>query len=316
MTVEALPANQPETFYRGAGRIAAFRNVPELPRRPEDWVASTTARFGLAPSGLSTLPDGRLLTEAIDADPRWWLGPDRTDTGVLVKLLDAGQRLPLHVHPDRRFATEHLASPYGKTEAWVIVSARPGAYVHLGFDRDVSGEELARWVADQDTTGMLAATNRIPVAAGDAILCPAGLPHAIGDGILLVEVQEPTDFSVLLEYENFGLADGHLGLGYDLALSCVDRSAWSPSRLAGLRGGGDRLLPASADEFFRATRHRGGDRLEQGFAVLVVVAGEGRLRGERDDRTVRRGETLLIPYAAGLLTLDGAIEAIRLSASA
>jgi mannose-6-phosphate isomerase len=235
---------------------------------------------------------------------------------VLVKLLDAGQRLPLHVHPDRRFATEHLASPYGKTEAWVIVSARPDAYVHLGFDRDVSAEELAKWVTGQDTASMLAATNRIPVAAGDAILCPAGLPHAIGDGILLVEIQEPTDFSVLLEYENFGLADGHLGLGYDLALSCVDRSAWSPSRLAGLRGGGDRLLPASADEFFRASRHRGGDRLEQGFSVLVAVAGEGRLRGERDDRTVRRGETLLIPYAAGPLTLDGAIETIRLSASA
>jgi mannose-6-phosphate isomerase len=315
MTVEALPANQPETFYRGAGRIAEFRNVPALPDRPEDWVASTTTRFGLAPSGLSTLTDGRVLAEAIDADPRWWLGPARTDTGVLVKLLDAGQRLPLHVHPDRRFATAHLASPYGKTEAWVIVSARPGAYVHLGFDRDVSSEELAKWVAGQDSAGMLAATNRIPVAAGDAILCPAGLPHAIGDGILLVEVQEPTDFSVLLEYETFGLADGHLGLGYDLALSCVDRSAWSPSRLAGLRGG-ERLLPAAADEFFRASRHRGGDRLEQGFAVLVAVAGEGRLRGERDDLPVRRGDTLLIPYAAGPLGLDGPVEAIRLAASA
>ena len=351
MTVEALPANQPETFYRGAGRIAAFRNVPELPRRPEDWVGSTTSRFGLAPSGLSALPDGRLLADAIAADPLWWLGPDRVDTGVLVKLLDAGQRLPLHAHPDRRFATEHLASPYGKTEAWVIVSARPDAYVHLGFDRDVSSEELAKWVADQDSAGMLAATNRIPVAAGDAILCPAGLPHAIGDGILLVEVQEPTDFSVLLEYSNFGLPDGHLGLGYDLALSCVDRSAWSPSRLAALRGagspsqpaglrgagspsqpaglrgtespsqpagtgGGERLLPPAADEFFRASRHRGGDGLEQGFAVLVAVAGEGRLHGDHDDRPIRRGETLLIPYAAGPLRLDGPIDAIRLAASA
>ena len=339
MTVEALPANQPETFYRGAGRIAAFRNVPELPRRPEDWVGSTTSRFGLAPSGLSALPDGRLLADAIAADPLWWLGPDRVDTGVLVKLLDAGQRLPLHAHPDRRFATEHLASPYGKTEAWVIVSARPDAYVHLGFDRDVSAEELAKWVTGQDTAGMLAATNRIPVAAGDAILCPAGLPHAIGDGILLVEVQEPTDFSVLLEYSNFGLPDGHLGLGYDLALSCVDRSAWSPSRLAALRGagspsqpaglrgagspsqpagtgGGERLLPPAADEFFRASRHRGGDGLEQGFAVLVAVAGEGRLHGDHDDRPIRRGETLLIPYAAGPLRLDGPIDAIRLAASA
>ncbi|MFI9588352.1 class I mannose-6-phosphate isomerase [Streptomyces sp. NPDC052236] len=118
-----------------------------------------------------------------------------------MKLLDAGQRLPLHVHPDRGFATEHLASPYGKTEAWMIVSARPGAYVHLGFDRDVEAGELAGWVAGQKTEQMLAAINRIPVTAGDAILCPAGLPHAIGDGILLVEIQEPTDFSVLLEYE-------------------------------------------------------------------------------------------------------------------
>ena len=90
-------------------------------------------------------------------------GPGRTETGVLVKLLDAGQRLPLHVHPDRRFANAHLASPYGKTEAWVIVSAEPDAYVHLGFARDVEAAELAGWVAGQKIDEMLAATNRIPM---------------------------------------------------------------------------------------------------------------------------------------------------------
>jgi mannose-6-phosphate isomerase len=309
MTVEALPANQPETFYRGAGRIAEFRNGPALPDRPEDWVGSVTSRFGRAPSGLSTLTDGRVLAEAIAADPRWWLGPDRVDTGVLVKLLDAGQRLPLHVHPDRRFATAHLASPYGKTEAWVIVAARPDAYVHLGFDRDVPAAELAGWVAGQQTERMLAATNKIPVAAGDAILCPAGVPHAIGDGILLVEIQEPTDFSVLLEYEGFGLADGHLGLGYDLALECVDRNAWTPARIQTLRGGAGRLLPEAADEFFSARRLHGGDTVAQGFSVLVAVAGAGRL----GDQPIRRGDTLLVPYAAGPLPLEGQVEAIRLS---
>ncbi|WP_433183231.1 class I mannose-6-phosphate isomerase [Actinoallomurus sp. CA-150999] len=316
MTVEVLPANQPETFYRGVGRIAEFRNVPALPDRPEDWVGSVTSRFGLAPSGLSTLADGRMLAEAIAADPRWWLGPERADTGVLVKLLDAGQRLPLHVHPDRRFATAHLASPYGKTEAWVIVSARPGAYVHLGFARDVEAAELAGWVDGQKNEEMLAATNKIPVAAGDAILCPAGLPHAIGEGILLVEVQEPTDFSVMLEYEGFGLADGHLGLGYDLALQCVDRGAWTPSRLDELRGTPARLLPKAADEFFTVRRLYGGDRPERGFSVLVVVAGEGRLIGEKDDLSLRRGDTLLVPYAAGPVLLDGQVEVIRISASA
>src|SRR4051812_14737540 len=261
MTVLALPANQPETFYRGAGRIAAFRSVPDLPDRPEDWVASTTARFGLAPSGLSVLPDGRVLAEAIAAEPGWWLGPAHVaaygdNPAILVKLLDAGQRLPLHVHPDRRFATDHLASPYGKTEAWVIVSAEPDAYVHLGFSRDVETAELAGWVSGQRIDDMLAATNRVPVQAGDGVLCPAGVPHAIGAGVLLVEVQEPTDFSVLLEYQGFALdgpAEGHLKLGYDLALECVDRSTWTPERLAELRGT-DRLLPRTADPFFAADR--------------------------------------------------------------
>jgi mannose-6-phosphate isomerase len=316
MTILALPANQPETFYRGAGRIAAFRRDPGLPDRPEDWIASTTSRFGLAPSGLTVLPDGRVLAEAIGDDPTWWLGPDRTETGILVKLLDAGQRLPLHVHPDRRFAHAHLASPYGKTEAWVIVSAEPDAFVHLGFHRDVERAELAGWVNEQKVDEMLAATNRIPIRAGDAVLCPAGVPHAIGPGVLLIEVQEPTDFSVLLEYQGFaldGTADGHLKLGYDLALECVDRSTWTHERIAELRGT-DRLLPAAAEAFFSVERLRPEDRLDAAFSVVVVTAGSGVLSGDHDRVVVSRGDTLLIPYAAGRLALTGDVEAVRLSA--
>ena len=323
MTVLALPANQPETFYRGAGRIAAFRADASLPDRPEDWIASTTSRFGLAPSGQSALPDGRLLAEAIAAAPDWWLGPAHISAhgdnpAILVKLLDAGQRLPLHVHPDRRFATDHLASPYGKTEAWVIVSAEPDAYVNLGFARDVEAVELSAWVTGQHTDTMLAATNRIPIRAGDAVLCPAGVPHAIGPGVLLVEVQEPTDFSVLLEYTGFGLPGGHLGLGYDLALECVDRGGWSAQRIAALRGpsGTSRLLPPAADEFFAADRVRGPvARLDAAFSVVVVVTGAGTLTGEHDRLPVRRGDTLLVPYAAGPLTVTGECEAVRLAAS-
>jgi mannose-6-phosphate isomerase len=318
MTVISLPANQPETFYRGAGRIAAFRSGSALDDRPEDWVGSTTARFGLAPSGLTTLPDGRLLADAVAADPAYWVGPGRTETGVLVKLLDAGQRLPLHVHPDRRFANAHLASPYGKTEAWVIVSAEQDAYVHLGFARDVEAAELAGWVAGQKIDEMLAATNQIPVHAGEAVLCPAGVPHAIGSGVFLVEVQEPTDFSVLLEYEGFGLdgpADGHLKLGYDLALECVDRRRWTPERVAELRGT-DRLLPSAADPFFAVDRVRAQDRLEAGFSVLVVTAGVGTLTGPHDNLTVRRGDTLVVPYAAGDLRLAGDVEAVWLRGAA
>src|SRR5439155_1048518 len=136
-----LTANTPRSFYRGTGRIHRFRGLPAPADEyhPEDWIASTTARFGSAPLGLTTLPDGQVAA-------------------------------------------------------------------------------------------MLSATNRVPVRPGDAVLVPAGLPHAIGPGIFLVEAQEPTDFSVLLEREGFPVPESaaFLELDRDLALSCVDRRAWSP----------------------------------------------------------------------------------------
>jgi mannose-6-phosphate isomerase len=326
-----LPANTPRSFYRGAGRIHRFRGVPapDDTYYPEDWIASTTSRFQQSPLGLTTLPDGQLLAEAIAERPQWWLGQEHVaahgaDPAILVKLLDAGERLPLHIHPDRRFATDHLASPYGKTEAWVIVEAAPDAVVHLGFARDVSPEELADWVSNQRTDTMLGATNAVPVRAGDAVLCPAGVPHAIGAGILLVEVQEPTDFSVLLEWDGFaidGPAVGHLGLGYDLALSCVDRAAWTPDRLADLRGtrpgdrpGVQRLFTGLADPFFAAERLRPDPEsvLEPAFSVVVVTSGSGLLEAEHDEPLpVRAGDTAVLPYAAGSCVLRGAVEAIR-----
>jgi mannose-6-phosphate isomerase len=326
-----LGPNTPRSFYRGSGAIHRFRGLPEPadPYYPEDWLASTTHRFQLA-DGPTVLPDGRELTAAIAADPEGWLGPAHlarhgADPAILVKLLDAGQRLPLHTHPDRRFARAHLASPYGKTEAWVIVDTGSDAFVHLGFARDVEPDELAGWVREQRVDTMLAATNRIPVRPGDAVLVPAGLPHAIGPGVFLVEVQEPTDFSVLLERAGFDVAESaaYLGLGVDQALSCVDRGAWTGDRLAGLlaarragrgiRPGVDRLFPPAADDFFAAERLRPDpvSVVDAGFSVIVVLTGAGSLRYGDDAHPVAAGRTLVVPYAAGDGELTGGVTAVR-----
>ena len=124
--------------------------------------------------------------------------------------------------------------------------------VHLGFRRDVEAETLAGWVARQDAAAMLDALHAVPVAPGDSVLVPAGIPHAIGAGVFLVELQEPTDLSVLLEWDGFavdGVSDGHLGLGFDVALACVDRRGWGAERLAGLiRNAGAIFLGAYTPE--------------------------------------------------------------------
>ena len=108
-----LPVNQFDHFYRGGDRIGSLRSGPGGPQRPEEWIGSTTTRFGQASQGLSLLPDGTYLRDAVIADPAAWLGPAHvarygTDVEVLVKFLDLGQRLPVHLHPNREFARRHL----------------------------------------------------------------------------------------------------------------------------------------------------------------------------------------------------------------
>src|SRR5450432_3054858 len=217
----SLPANQPPQFYLGGDQIDQFRghqaDAGENPTfGPEDWVASTVSMFG-SQFGSTRLPDGQLLDEAMAADPAAFFAPAHVarfghNPALLVKLLDAGERLPVHCHPDRAFAGAHLGSAFGKTEAWVIIGT-PGTdpHVYLGFNRDVEAVELEQWFENQDSDEIRAAMNRVPVATGDAIFVPAGTAHAVGGGVFIVELQEPTDFSVMLEWREFGLPDRHDG---------------------------------------------------------------------------------------------------------
>ena len=315
-----LPPNVIPRFYRGGPAIEELRGIAlDGARVPEEWIGSTTTAFGEAPLGLSRLPDGGLLRDAVAADPDGWLGPAHVarfgaDPALLVKLLDAGERLPVHVHPDGPFARAHLDVAYGKTEAWIVVAAEPGAQVHAGFREDVALETLRGWVDAQDHDALLGALHPVDVAAGDAIFVPAGVAHAIGEGVLIVELQEPTDLSVLLEWDGFGIADedeATLGLGWDVAIGCVDLAARDARALRGPAPDGplSELLPADARRFFRAHRIATGSGttpLGQGFAVIVVLEGEGSIGG----LAVRRGDAVLVPHGAGEVAAEGSLVAI------
>ncbi len=243
-----------------------------------------------------------------------------------MKLLDAGERLPVHWHPDRAFAKAHLASRFGKNEGWIVLAARADARIWLGFAREVGAGELKAWVDTQDAEAMLAAMNVFTPAPGDVYYVPAGVPHAIGAGVTIVELQEPTSFSILAEYRSFGVdeAAATLGLGWELALSCVDARAYAdellgvlrPANLVALQAGGTlcRLFSEDTEPYFQAYRAcatsgtvaLGGP----GFRVVVVESGEGALIAPAECQPVRGGETWLVPYGVGELGLEGEVAAI------
>jgi mannose-6-phosphate isomerase len=328
-----LAANQPKRFYRGGTAISAFRGETPIDAfRPEDWVGATSCVFGSAEIGPTILQDGRTLKDAIQAAPEAWLGPGHVrrfgaDPALLVKLLDAGQRLPVHAHPDDAFAQRHLDSRFGKSEAWVIVAtATDDAAVYLGFQDGLSEHDLRSLAGDRQDE-LLERLNRVAVTPGDSFFVPAGTPHAIGEGVFMVELQEPTDLSVMLEWADFdidGPGDAHLGLEFDTALACVDRSAWTTQQLATLsdhrRASHDArvrtLFQTHADTFFQAQLIEldGSADATVGacFAIVVVLDGSGELRTSSGHITpLSGGATLLVPYGAGDVTLSGSIRALR-----
>jgi mannose-6-phosphate isomerase len=312
---QPLPPNVLRHFYAGGERIAAFRGVDAADHSPEEWLGAVNTTFGATDGrGLSRLADGGLVRDVIYADPHGWLGSDHVvrfgaDPALLTKLLDAGERLPVHFHPGRRFAHRHLGLDHGKTEAWVILEADEGAAVHVGFKDDVDEATARRWLETQASGEMLRALHEIPVRAGDTVFVPAGTAHAIGAGILMVEVQEPTDLSILLEWEPFPSLradDGHLGLGWDVALQALDRRGITEDDAHALKHENFELVP-EARPYFRVERVRRGETLDPGYSVVVGMDGEGELGGE----PVRRGSVLLVPHGAGELELSGDAWALR-----
>jgi mannose-6-phosphate isomerase len=317
-----LPSNQFDHFYRGGDRIGALRHGPGGPMRPEEWIGSITTRFGEAEQGLSKLPDGTFLKDAIAADPVGWLGKEHfshfgLSIELLVKLLDPDQRLPVHFHPNKAFAKQHLGLDHGKTEAWIILEAPAGAGVGLGFKEKQNKEDLLKLVRDQDSQALLASLRRSEVAVGDAILVPAGVAHAIDSGIFVLELQEPTDLSALLEWEGFavdGTKDGHLGLGFEtvtdaLMLDPLSNAEFNSLVMRNIFSGGPlrSVLPIKADGYFRAHLAPGVGDFENGFAIGLVLDSAGEIIfANAPTMQINKGDALVIPHAAGAYSITGA----------
>ena len=316
-----LPSNQFDHFYKGGYRIGKLRNGPGGPMRPEEWIASTTTRFGQQENGLSKLPNGQLLKDAVAADPKSWLGEKHIQrfgisTEILVKLLDPDQRLPVHYHPDQRFAKEKLQLNHGKTEAWIILEAPVGAKVGIGFKNQMAKNEVAALVSNHDSTGLLNSLEFKQVQAGDAVFVPAGVPHAIESGIFVLELQEPTDLSILLEWDGFavdGDKDGHLNLGFDTALDALQLEPLTDkqqgqiiSRFESTQSISHAIFKSIADDFFRADYLTGDSRrVEPGFGVFLALAGNGVMKFSNASAIrVNIGDAIVVPHSAGELSIE------------
>lgn len=300
--IAQLQHNRVRRTYLGGGRIDAFTgsaaDCADGAHRPEDWLASTTTAFNgvveVEGEGLGRLADGRLVADAIG------------DIPFLVKLLDSDERLVIQAHPTASFARRHMHSSVGKTECWYFLpGTSTDASIYLGFRPGVTE---ARWrMAFAEQKGLLECLNRIPVKPGDFVFVDGGMPHAIGGGCFMVELQEPSDLMVVAERltpsgVRIPEAKVHGGLGIEKMFEVYDYRNWTYDEICAryvkfgdasrALSGSRQILGTDLTDKFEMWRLAAGGTvaLDGAPAVAIVTEGSGAING----RPVRKGDRLVV----------------------
>ncbi|HEY45338.1 MAG TPA: hypothetical protein G4O14_00990 [Anaerolineae bacterium] len=322
-----LPYHPLHRFYRGGSLVRTFRGIPDTPDDwwSEDWVGSCTVAGNPDPEGnqqgLSSVDIPQVgsvtLKSLIELFPEEMLGVDFVEhwgptPGVLVKILSPAIPVPLHFHPDRAWAREHLDSKFGKTEGWILLNTtgdgEEPAYFAAGFKEGVDRVWFREAIEQRRHQAMRERLHREQVHPGQVLVAHPGVPHCMGPQILSIELQEPTDHMVIAEYSGEDEAEATMGLGWDKALDIVDFSPTTKEAAFSkalqtpsvLREKGEtreiRLVNEEVLEFFDATRLEVADEVyvEDGrYYVGIVTEGEGMIEGDFGSMPIHSGQSFV-----------------------
>ncbi|MEZ4712341.1 MAG: class I mannose-6-phosphate isomerase [Caldilineaceae bacterium] len=313
---------------------------------PEDWIGSATrainpGREHIADEGIGVAQsvDGNRFSMAqlFATSPVAALGAAHADAfgaqpQLLVKLLDSAVRLHIQAHPNVAWARRHLNSHSGKTESWWVLQTRTDdAYVYLGFQHPPTAQEWRRIVDAQDFDAMLACFERIPVAPGDVLLVEGGVPHAIGPGITMVEIQEPTDYVVRCEYAHGGAvlpeSARTMGLGLERVLDLFDYTQYPAATVKERFGprpcviqqsaGGTEIALLAAPQTDRLEVRKvacSGEfalHMDGRFSTLIVLDGAGQLHANGIELPLHKWSRVFLPAAVGAASLSGQLTLAR-----
>lgn len=301
--------------YLGGKMICALHGEEgEDSHFPEEWLMSLIAARNVGREDIVEGPSkvkgtDLYLKDLVESYPEELLGEEHLSRcgkslGVLVKLLDSAERLTIQAHPTRACAEKLFASPYGKTECWHIVGTREidgePPCIYLGFKEGITREKWKACFEKQDISAMLSCLHRIEVKVGDTFIVRGGVPHGIGAGCFLVEIQEPTDYTVRTERvtpSGLSVADEmcHQGLGFEKMFDCFIyegltlEETLSRYRVVPILEKGEgytvkRIIYPTVTDMFALDLYSVDTSVtltsEEGFCGVYVLSGKGRINGE------------------------------------
>ena len=239
---------------------------------------------------------GKNIREIIEEYPEQITG--RSDFGpafpLLIKLLDAQDILSVQVHPDEQ-TCRRMREGEPKTECWYIISAAPGAVIYKGLKEGVTRERFAAAIAEGGVAELL---EKVPVAAGECHFLPAGTAHSIGAGLLIAEIQTPSDTTYRVFDWNRVDANGRArDLHVERALESIHFDASWDALTVKTMG---RLVDCA---YFRVDKGHQAPNCEllvsaAKMKTLVIITGGGTALGKEGEAVeFRAGDTVLFPAA-------------------
>jgi len=306
-------------------RVWGGRQLEELYRKPlpagvpigESWEISDR------PGDISVIANGPLagkdLHWVLEHYPRELLGKRSPHAGrfpLLIKILDAREKLSLQVHPPASKAAALGGEP--KTEMWYIADAQPGADLYVGLRR---GATRAEFEAKLKTGTVAECFQRLEVKAGDTMFLPSGRVHAIGSGLVIFEIQQNSDTTYrVFDWNRMGLDGKPRELHIPQSLASIDFEDFEPALVSSeYSGSGDeRVRPLVSDPLFEVsacTLAAGAGAGTAAGKMQIIGLLKGRLTVQHPAQpvTLKPGEFCLLPASLGSMNLraDAPAEFLR-----
>ena len=234
---------------------------------------------------------------------------------ILIKFIDATNALSVQVHPhdDYAFVNEY---EFGKNEMWYVMDAKPGAFLYCGFSREITKEELRQRIEDNTVVEVL---NKIEVQKGDVIFIPAGTIHAIGEGLLICEIQQNSNSTYrVYDYERLDAWGNPRQLHIDRAMDVVTTGIYEKNNY----GFEDPVLEGTTwvqklclCKYFECTKYTVEEETmiyldDASFASIVLLSGEAQLICQDETMEAKAGDSFFVSAGRKVVRVKGECEFI------
>lgn len=283
----------------------------------ESWeladLATTSASGGGGNAEFSAVAEGPLKGQSIRelmqtyGDALIGEGAKPADDGgfpLLIKFLDAKENLSVQVHPSPEYAAAH-DDAHLKSEAWYIIDHEPGAVIYKGLAPGTTPEQLRAAIETNTDEAVIPLLNAIPAKKGDCHYLPSGTLHALGEGVLVAEVQTPSDTTYRVY--DWGRTDRELHI--EQAMACIDFADASDEDTASpaTNDGGFTVTNKATCDFFQIDSYVTDATTEASDAPLasaevwMSLEGSALMQANGHAILIEPGQTLLLPASIGTL---------------